>query len=133
MGLGAKCPELPVGVRSVRPVDDVELVVDTLRELGGIAGYAALERATSRVAIDRAVASGRVRRLRRGRFALPTVESDVAVAHQVSGILSHESAALWWNWPYGRVPDLPVVTVPRHRKVGPEQRKQADVRYADLA
>ncbi len=114
-------------------MDDVGLVVETLRELGGVAAYATLERASSRAAIDQAVAQGRVRRLRRGQFALPTIESDVAVAHRLSGVLSHESAALWWNWPCGRVPDLPVVTVPRHRKVGPVQREQADVRYADLA
>lgn len=115
------------------PVDEVERVVETLRELGGVAGYAAIERATSRSAIARAVATSRVRRLRRGQFALPGLEADVAVAHQVSGILSHESAALWRNWPCGRVPDLPVVTVPRHRKVRPEQRERADIRYADLA
>lgn len=71
-------------------------------------------------------------RLGRGRYALPTIEADLAAAHRVSGVLSHESAALWWNWPCGRLPDLPVVTVPRNRKVRAAQREIADIRYADL-
>lgn len=108
------------------------MVVETLTELGGVAGTADLVRATSREAVGQAVAERRIRRLRRGLFALPGIEEDVAVAHQVSGALSHESAALWHNWPCGRIPELPVVTVPRHRKVRAPQREVADVRYGDL-
>jgi very-short-patch-repair endonuclease len=113
-------------------VDDVELVVETLRELGGVADYARLERAVSRIAVEQAVSDGRVRLLRRGRYALPTLEPDLAAAHRLTGVLSHESAALWRGWSCGRLPDLPVVTVPRHRKITDAQRASADVRYADL-
>jgi very-short-patch-repair endonuclease len=113
-------------------VDDIELVVETLRELGGVADFARLRRAVSRIAVEQAVSDGRVRRLRRGRYALPTLEPDLAAAHRLTGVLSHESAALWRGWSCGRLPDLPVVTVARHRKVTEAQRTSADVRYADL-
>ena len=113
-------------------MDEVKLVAETLREHGGVAPYAVLERATSRTAIETAVTEGRVRRLRRGVFALPTVEADVAVAHRLAGVLSHESAALWWGWHCGRTPELPVVTVPRHRKVRTGRSEAADIRYADI-
>ena len=113
-------------------MDPVLLVVDTLTELGGVATPPKLVKATSRAAVDRALGEHRILRLRRDLLALPGLEADVAVAHRLSGVLSHESAALWRNWPCGRLPELPVVTVPRHRKVRDAQRAIADIRYADL-
>jgi very-short-patch-repair endonuclease len=111
----------------------MDLIVETLRELGGTASRGVLLRSCGRRAVEEAVRTGRVRRLARGRYVLPGGDADVQVALALAGVLSHESAALWWGWACGRLPHLPVVTVPRHRKVTEAQRRMADVRYADLA
>ena len=58
----------------------MDLVVETLRELGGTASRGVLVRSCGR------------------RAALALV-----------GVLSHESAALWWGWSCGRLPERPVV------------------------
>lgn len=110
----------------------MDLVTETLRQLGGIATRADLVRSCSRGDLELALRDGRVRRLGRGRYALPSVEMDVQVAGRVHGVLSHESAALWHGWSLGRLPELPVVTVPRHRKVAASLREYADIRFADL-
>lgn len=111
----------------------MELVTETLRQLGGIATRADLLRTCSRGDLDAAAREGRVRRLGRGRYALAGAEADVQAAVRVNGVLSHESAALWHGWSTGQLPELPVVTVPRHRKVAPDAREHADIRFADLS
>lgn len=111
-------------------VDD--LVALTLRELGGVASTRQLLRACSRRAIDAAVVAGTVVRLRQGSYGLPDVGVDDEPAIRLGGVISHASAAQWHGWSLKRDPEVPVVTVPRHRTVPARLRRGVEVRYADL-
>lgn len=81
-------------------------VGEVLEFMGGVATRRALVRATSRSAVDRAVVSGDVVVLARGRYALA----------------SHASAALRHGWPVRQAPSQPHVTVPRNRLLTTAQR-----------
>jgi len=112
-------------------------VTEVLRELGGVATRAVLVRATSRVEVDRAVATGTIVVPARGRYALPAADEAVAAAHARSGVLSLTSAAVHHGWAVKTVPERPHVTVPRGRKPprdgwGPVQVHYADVDPGDL-
>ena len=110
-----------------------DLVALTVRELGGVATTRQLLRAGPRRTLDRAVAQGAVVRLRQGVYCLPDVGVDLEPATRLSGVTSHGSAALWHGWSLKLPPELPVVTVPRHRKVPSRLRHGIELRYADLA
>jgi hypothetical protein len=75
--------------------------------------------AAGRHAVWRAVDAGLVVRVGRGRFSLPVVAQSLGVAHGLSGVLSHVSAARFWGWEVS----LPVaevdVMVPRGRRLRP--------------
>jgi very-short-patch-repair endonuclease len=107
-------------------------VVDCLTQFGGIASRAQLVRATSRAAVDRALAGGEIVIVGRGRYALSTVDDAVQRAHALNGVLSHTSAALHHGWEVLRVPERPHVTVPRKRRVTPERRRGVELHRADL-
>lgn len=104
-----------------------------LRELGGVATRAVLVAATSRLDVDRALESGLVVAVARGRYALPEVEQARAGAHALSGALCLTSAALHHGWAVKTVPDEPHVAVPRKRKVTPQRRTGVTLHYLDLA
>lgn len=107
-------------------------VVDLLTELGGIATRATLVRLTARNEVDRALAAGDIVADARGRYALPVTDEAVRLAHAVSGVLSHTSAALWHGWEVKTVPAKPHVIVPRKRKITPERRSGIELHRADL-
>lgn len=90
--------------------------VDALRRLGGVASYRALVSLSTRAQIMSCLASGDIRRTGRGSYALPTAADAIGVAHAVSGVVSHLSAAQHWAWEVKTVPDRVHVTVPRGRK-----------------
>lgn len=103
--------------------------VDVLRRLGGIAAHGELIGATTRGRLRRAVADGRVVRLRHNRYALVDTDAARMEAVAAGGSLSHLSAAQWWGWKVKVDPERPVVTVP---KKGRRPTSDVEVRWADL-
>lgn len=92
-------------------------VSEALARLGGVATRAQLIRATSRPAVDRALAAGEVVVRVRGRYESPQAATAVREAHQVSGTVVLLSAALHHGWAVLREPPLPQVALPRNRKL----------------
>lgn len=114
-----------------RPVDPV----DFLAMSGGIAGRDLLA-ASGRHAVRRALEAGLVVRVGRGRFSLPIAASSLGLAHGLSGVLSHVSAARFWGWevatPLGDVE----IILPRNRRPRPAPGavvRRRDVAPADVA
>jgi very-short-patch-repair endonuclease len=107
-------------------------VAGVLEELGGVATRARLVAATSRAAVDRALASGEVVVVAHGRYALPGVGAAVARAHAVNGVLCLTSAALHHGWAVKTVPERPHVAVPRRRTVPRDRRADVELHYVDL-
>jgi very-short-patch-repair endonuclease len=104
-------------------------VTEALAWRGGVAEAAVLKHLTSRRRIRSALGRGEIVRLGRGRYALPDAEKARAAAARVSGVVSHLSAAQLNGWEVKRRPALPMVTVPRGRKVGPQRRRGIDLRW----
>ncbi len=107
-------------------------VVTAMDRLGGVADAEALRRLVPWPDVRRALRRGELVRDARGRYALPTADEALRAANALSGVASHLGAAAWWGWEVKRQPERPTVTVPRNRKVPPERRTDADVRWADL-
>lgn len=105
---------------------------EALRQLGGIGLRGEVEAASSRAWVDHALAEGDIVSLARGRLALPDAPLDLRLAHQLSGTLSHLSAARRHGWSVLRPPDRPHVIVRRSRRLTAQQRGLAHVHYADL-
>lgn len=103
-----------------------------LAELGGLSTRAALIDATSRACVDSALARGTVVATDRGRYALPAVDEAARLAHGLSGLLSHTSAALHHGWEVAVVPGRPHVSVPRKRRVGQERRISVQLHRQDV-
>ena len=103
-----------------------------LNELGGLAIRHALVARASRAEVDRALKRGDIIAVARGRYALPHIASAQAVAHGMTGLLSHTSAALHDGWEVKVVPEVPHVTVPRKRRVAASARRLATLHYADV-
>lgn len=104
-----------------------------LHRFGGLASRSALIQLTSRAAVDRALREGRIVRLGRGRYALPTAHEARRSAGALSGVMSHRSAAAYWGWEMKHLPVQPCVTVPRNRKVTHQRRHNVEVSWADLS
>jgi len=107
-------------------------VREALVQLGGVATRPGLVAATSRAQVDAALDEGEILALARGRYALPEADEARQAAHQVSGTVSHVSAALQWGWSVKQVPLLPDVTLPRSRNVTPAHRTGITLHRADL-
>ena len=107
-------------------------VDEVLERLGGVAARSTLLRACSRADVDRALRTGAIVAIARGRYALPAVGAAVAAAHRVSGVLSLTSAALHHGWEVKTVPTAPHVTVPRKRRPTASQAHGVSLHYADL-
>jgi len=105
----------------------VDPVVDALRRLGGVATRAELRSFVSKRQLRRAVAQGRVLRPRPGRYLLRDVNAATAVAHELSAVVSHRSAALAHGWKVKTVPPKPEITVPRGRKIAVGVRPRARI------
>jgi very-short-patch-repair endonuclease len=105
--------------------------IAALAQLGGSADVRALDELCGRRALRRAVRSGDVERLARGRYGLPSGPDPVRSAVRLSGVASYESAAARWGI------ELPVgteartqVTVGRGRSH--LQLEGVEVHWADL-
>lgn len=104
-------------------------VVDMVRRAGGLIEHRHLVGHCGRRRVQRALAEGDV--VRAGTaVALPQVDAHRRRAREMSGVLSHLSAAQVWGlrvkWP----PESAWVTLPRHRNA-PRPGKEVVV-YADL-
>jgi len=105
-------------------------VVEVLVGLGGGATCGTLRRHCSGRQVRKALGAGRIRRVCRGFYALPPPLDDLGTARSHLGVLSHESAAVHWGFGVVNRPDLPHVTIPRHRhrRSSPQA---AQLHYAD--
>jgi very-short-patch-repair endonuclease len=108
-------------------------VTGVMLELGGIASRAQLIHATSRSEVDSALAAGDIVTLARGRYALPAADEAAAAAHRLTGIASHQSAALHWGWAVKTAPERPHVSLPKNRNLSLEQRRGVEIHRAALA
>jgi very-short-patch-repair endonuclease len=90
-------------------------VVDELHQLGGVASRSTLVHLVGRGTLERALASGDVIRLARGRYGLPQLDAALAVAVQLNGALCLTNAALYHGWEVKQVPRRPHVLVPKWR------------------
>jgi very-short-patch-repair endonuclease len=99
----------------------MESVPKVLARYGGRATFGELVAATSRRRVAAAVKSGAIERAARGVYVRPGKFAAQRVALAYDGVLSHASAAEYWELPLLAAPDLPHVTVPptRHKRSGP--------------
>ena len=104
---------------------------EALAQLGGVATSRELLHLTTRRRLRTALDAGRVVRLTRDSYALPTAADGLRAAGRVSGVASHLSAAAHYGWKVLEQPGTPQVVVPRNRKV--RSRHGMWVRYRDLA
>ncbi|MEO7069123.1 MAG: DUF559 domain-containing protein [Nostocoides sp.] len=107
-------------------------VAHTMKQLGGLATWAELRRTHSKRAIRQARDDGRLVRLARRRYAVPSVAEAPREAHRRSATLSHLSAALAHGWKVKQPPALPTITVRRKRHVTAADRATAQYFFADL-
>ncbi len=105
---------------------------DALHAFGGIATFAELRAASSRKSIETALRHGKLAKDRRGRYVLATTSDHLRVAHELSAVLSHESAALHHGWKVKHSPEMPMVTVRRKRNLTSADRGRALPHYNDL-
>lgn len=75
--------------------------------MGGIATYPQLRHAASRRAIERCLARGEITKERRGCYVLASTSEHPRTAHEMSAVLSHESAALYYGWKVKSAPTFP--------------------------
>lgn len=109
-------------------------VAAVLGRLGGIAVWGELRAAgVSRQQLRHAVSGGEVVRQGRGRYALATADEHLALAHALTGVLSHTSAALRHGWKVKTPPEQAHVVVRRDRRLRDGREGAAVVRYRDLS
>lgn len=108
------------------------LAVEVLTELGGVASWTALAVRCTRAELDAAVRVGEITQVARGRYVLPSVADARQTAARMTGVLSHESAALEWGWAVKLPPERPHVIVRRNRKLTLEQRQLVLPHWAEL-
>ena len=75
---------------------------------------------------------GLIIRVVHGSYALATAQSGLVAARKLSGIASHESAAVYHGWSVKVTPELAAVIVPRHRKLRPSLHPTVKLRYRDI-
>jgi hypothetical protein len=111
----------------------MQRVVEAMRRLGGVATRAELREIASKRQVRRAFDDGVVLRPRPGRYVLPDVGTAQALAHELSAVVSHRSAAMTHGWKVKTLPPRPEVTVPPGRKISAASRARASIRTSRLA
>lgn len=106
--------------------------VEALARAGGVATPGEIAALTSRRAVRRALAAGLIERASRTRLVLPAASDHLHAAAELTGVMSHLSAAQYWGWKVKTPPERPWVTVPRKRHLGAGARNRAEVVFADL-
>lgn len=107
-------------------------VAASLTTCGGCATWTQLRRNHTDAAIRAATRRGEIVKVARGRYAMPTVSEHRLEALRRSAVSSHLSAATDYGWPVVRAPEVPWVTVPRHRRVDPADRVGVRLHWATL-
>jgi very-short-patch-repair endonuclease len=107
-------------------------VAQLLAARGGVATRADLLALATRADVDRAVRTGEVVVVARGRYAVPEVEAAVRAAHELGGVLCRESAALHHGWAVKAVPAEPHISVPRNRRLPAGRTRGVQVHRDDL-
>lgn len=102
-----------------------------LIRLGGVATAKEICAFSSRRKLRTAVSQGRVERVARDGYKLPSLEVGSAAA-RLNGLISHASAATHWNWKKKCDDWRSHVTVPRGRKVAPTRRVGVHLHYRTL-
>jgi hypothetical protein len=103
-----------------------------ISRLGGVTDRATLVGLRGTTEVDRALRSGRIVRIARGRYAAPTASRHRRAANVLTGVISHRSAAQLWGWAQKKPDALPEVTVPRNRRVDRALRTMLVPHWADL-
>ena len=99
---------------------------------GGVCTRGELVDRYGRGAVDRAIRSGVVERVGRGRYGLPSLSVARKVAAGMNGVLSMRSAAQAHGWGQKRVPERPDVTFPRTRRIERAARRYVVPHWSDL-
>ena len=107
-------------------------VAAALVQLGGVAVRSTLVSATSRREVRHAVAAGEIVAVARGRYAVPGADEARVAAHRLTGVLSHTSAALAHGWAVALTPELPHVTLSKHRVLAPGRAEGVALHRAEL-
>ncbi|GAA3082538.1 very-short-patch-repair endonuclease [Kribbella aluminosa] len=96
-------------------------VVDVLLRREGTATFGQLRAVVSGRAIRAALATGSIRRIAKGVYALPAAPDPITAARAQGGLVSHLSAAVLHGFDVLELPDKPQITVPRgqHRRLSP--------------
>lgn len=120
------------------------LVEDVLTQQGGVATRSEILREVTEASLRAALTQGRLVRLSRGRYALPSVdvgaprwdealkvtaERSRRAAHELSGTAVLLSAAARWGWRCKWVPRRPQVVVPRGRKVTATRQQRHEMHW----
>lgn len=100
--------------------------------LGGVATWAELIAELGRAGLRRALDSGSIIRVGRGRYVIGAVSEHRRRAHGLTGVLSHLSAAVHHGWKVKLVPTEAWITVPRTRHVR-GSREGVRLHWADLS
>jgi very-short-patch-repair endonuclease len=108
-------------------------VAEAVATLGGITVRKPLLAMVSRGDLERAVTAGRVVRVSRGRYALPTDDTARQLAHELTGTAVLITAAAHWGWARMWEARKPQVAVPRGRNVSAASREPVDLKWRDLA
>lgn len=106
-------------------------IVEALRRWGGVATRAQLAGAGSRAAFEAALSCGEIVRVARGRYVAPGLDRDLATAHALTAVLSHESAALQHGWGVLLPPEKPHVSVSAHRRTTADPWREVVVHRAE--
>lgn len=107
-------------------------VAEALARLGGVGTRAQLLACVKRSSLERAVRSGSVLHPARDRYTLPTADTALRIAHEVSGILCLTSAALHHGWAVKHVPERPHVSFRRNRKLTSDQTRLVEAHRHEL-
>lgn len=107
--------------------------VRAMERLGGCASAGQLLQLTTRRRIRRAVKKGRLLRLARGRYALPTAGQARVASRRLTAVVCLRSAAAHHGWELKTQPEVPELIVRRGRKLSPAQRADVEVHWSNLA
>jgi very-short-patch-repair endonuclease len=99
---------------------------------GWIGLWSELVHAWGRTAVERAISTGRIERVGRGRYVVATASTAHKAAAAVQGVVSMRSAAEHHGWGQKRIPVLPDVTVARTSRISPGERRFLVPHWSDL-
>ncbi|GAA2163469.1 hypothetical protein FHX52_2050 [Humibacillus xanthopallidus] len=107
-------------------------ITDVMQRMGGVATHGQLKAAVGRQALDDAHRAGRIHRVARGRYVLPSAHAARVAAHRLTAVAGLTSAAASYEWSLKWQPRQPELIVPRGRKVSVEAQASARIRWQRL-